>query len=500
MPPKGRRKKKAKDAGGSKQPTPQPSANISAAATSDLGDLGDPSMEEFFNSDVTKGEQILTDLFINHTEKARQYQEVITREFPHFSSHEAWMFMADEMAEMQRDEDLKSMSADAKSKFQKKERKQESSFCDEKKCQACEKPKSSACQRCKCRYYCSKECQVQDWQEFHKHECKVLAKLRTIPQIPQGYAREFQDVAMGVVSTKEHGHYFVVLDQYRQRQARWVPLASRKLVSEEPSRSEILECLKESMLHPRFDTQTGGSRRPYSVTILAGTPQAERLAALCFRLQMVVKTTEDPDSDSKAGWFYAQMDWNKDIERDPHFANDISVAERVPMPPDGYCRLELAERFQTWNEEAAKEAPREFPSIEQVVSLSTVSFQEIPKHSLESAWLVGVHEGVLYIFTQRLELFYRAQVPLDPTTRRPSMASVLGPIYKVVVGEGMRPASTYLGQPSICSCTDVAYYDTALNGTVVRDNCCMSRMNGIELQLKEQFVPHWQGRGCSPKY
>lgn len=500
MPPKGRKKKKTKNGGGSKQPiTPQPSANVSAAATG-TGDLGDPSMEEFFNSDVTKGEKILSDLFINHTEKARQYEKMIMREFPHFSKQEAWMFMAGQMAEMQREEDLDQMSKEERSKFQKKERKQESSFCDEKKCQACEKPKSSACQRCKCRYYCSKECQVQDWQEFHKFECKVLSKLRTVPQIPQGYARDFQDVAMGVLSTKEHGHYFVILDQYRQGQARWVPLASRKLVSEEPSRGEILECLKESMLHPRFDTQTGGSRRPYSVTILAGTPHAERLAALCFRLQVVVKTTEDPDSDSKTAWFYAQMGWNEDIERDPRLANAISVAERVSMPPDGYCRLELAERFQTWNEEAVKEAPRDFPSIEQVVYLSTDSFQDTPMHSLASAWLVGVHEGVLYIFTQRLELFYRAQVPLDPTTRRPSMASVLGPIYKVVVGEGMRPASTYLGQPSICSCTDVSYYDAALNGKVVRDNCCMSSMNVLEMQLKEQFVPHWKERGSSPKY
>jgi hypothetical protein len=102
-----------------------------------------------------------------------------------------------------------------------------------------------------------------------------------------------------------------------------------------------------------------------------------------------------------------------------------------------------------------------------------------------SAWLVGVYEGSLYIFTQRLELLYCAQVPLDPTTRRPSITSVLGPIYKVIVGEGMRPAATYLGQPSICSCTDVAYFDKALNGTVVRDNCCMSVMNVLEMQLKK---------------
>jgi hypothetical protein len=345
MPPKGRKKKKTKSAGGSKQPAPQPSANIAAAST------GDRSLEEFFNSDVTNGEKVLSDLFINHTEKARQYEKMIMHEFPHLSKQELWMFMAGQMAEMQREQDLENMSLEARSKLQKKERKHESSFCDEKKCQVCDKPKSTACQRCKCRYYCSKECQVQDWQEFHKQECKVLAKLRTVPQIPQGYANDFEDVAMGVVSTKKHGHYFVVLDQYRQGEARWVPLASRKLVSEGPSRSEILECLKESMLHPRFDTPTGGSRRPYSVTILAGTPQAERLAALCFRLQMVVKTTEDPDTDSKAGWFYAQMGWNEDIERDPRLANAISVDERVPIPPDGYCRLELAQRFQTWNEE-----------------------------------------------------------------------------------------------------------------------------------------------------
>jgi uncharacterized protein YdaU (DUF1376 family) len=488
MPPKGRKKKKTKSAGGSKQPTPQPATpqpvNISAAAA----------------AAVTNGERILSKLILSHPEEAAQYEKMIMQEYPHLSANEARTEMAKCMNEMEREEELQNMSPNARSKFKKKERKQESSFCDEKKCQVCEKTKSSACQRCKCRYYCSKECQVQDWQEFHKQECKVLDELRTVPQIPQGNARDFEDTAMGLVSTKEHGHYFVVLDQYRIGEARWVPLASRKLMSEEPSRSEILKCLKESMLHPRFDTHTGGCRRPYSVTILAGTPQAERLAALCFRLQMVVKTTKDPLSDSKAAWFYAQMGWNEDIERDPRLTNAVSVNERVPIPPDGLCRLELAERFQAWNQEAVKEAPRDFPSLGQVLPLSTESFSEVPTHSLESAWLVGVHEGVLYIFTQRLELLYCARVPLDPTTRRPSMTSVLGSIYTAIVGEGMRPAATYLGQPSICSCNDVASYEAALNGTVVRDNCCMSSMNVLELQLKEQFVPHWQGRGSSPKY
>lgn len=31
-----------------------------------------------------------------------------------------------------------------------------------------------ACARCKCVFYCGKECQVQDWKARHKKFCKTL--------------------------------------------------------------------------------------------------------------------------------------------------------------------------------------------------------------------------------------------------------------------------------------------------------------------------------------
>ena len=36
----------------------------------------------------------------------------------------------------------------------------------------------SVCSKCKSRRYCSRECQVEHWRSFHKHECKELAQQR----------------------------------------------------------------------------------------------------------------------------------------------------------------------------------------------------------------------------------------------------------------------------------------------------------------------------------
>ena len=41
-----------------------------------------------------------------------------------------------------------------------------------------EKKKLSGCGKCKIARYCNKECQIQHWQQNHKHRCKewLLAK------------------------------------------------------------------------------------------------------------------------------------------------------------------------------------------------------------------------------------------------------------------------------------------------------------------------------------
>ncbi|KAK9322111.1 hypothetical protein V1517DRAFT_150502 [Lipomyces orientalis] len=39
-----------------------------------------------------------------------------------------------------------------------------------------------SCGKCRSTYYCSQECQLQDWKAYHKRECKILATLA--PQVP----------------------------------------------------------------------------------------------------------------------------------------------------------------------------------------------------------------------------------------------------------------------------------------------------------------------------
>jgi hypothetical protein len=77
----------------------------------------------------------------------------------------------------------------------------------------------------------------------------------------------------------------------------------------------------------------------------------------------------------------------------------------------------------------------DLPSLEEVLSLTTSLFREVEEHTLAGSWMVGVHEGILLIFSQRLELFYRARVPLDPTTRRASISTVLSALFVIIMGE-----------------------------------------------------------------
>ncbi|KAK9484537.1 hypothetical protein V1527DRAFT_442927 [Lipomyces starkeyi] len=42
-----------------------------------------------------------------------------------------------------------------------------------------------SCGKCRSTYYCSQECQLQDWKAYHKRECKILASLaRKVPPSP----------------------------------------------------------------------------------------------------------------------------------------------------------------------------------------------------------------------------------------------------------------------------------------------------------------------------
>ena len=50
-----------------------------------------------------------------------------------------------------------------------------------KLCSACQSPegmtiKHKVCSACKTRFYCSVDCQRNDWKQGHKDECKELAK------------------------------------------------------------------------------------------------------------------------------------------------------------------------------------------------------------------------------------------------------------------------------------------------------------------------------------
>ena len=48
----------------------------------------------------------------------------------------------------------------------------------EKVCEVCGKPTECRCSKCKQKYYCSRSCQVVDWNARHKRECKKLRQLQ----------------------------------------------------------------------------------------------------------------------------------------------------------------------------------------------------------------------------------------------------------------------------------------------------------------------------------
>ena len=52
-------------------------------------------------------------------------------------------------------------------------------------CMRCGRPetmslKLKSCTKCKMMNYCSKDCQISDWKELHKHQCEALSKLRPL--------------------------------------------------------------------------------------------------------------------------------------------------------------------------------------------------------------------------------------------------------------------------------------------------------------------------------
>ncbi len=82
------------------------------------------------------------------------------------------------------------------------------------KCMVCNNETKTTCGKCKVIFYCTKECQIYDWSDKHKHFCPNLPILT-----PQSIIYAYKQVFMLILSKIRifrifnffHPNYFILL-------------------------------------------------------------------------------------------------------------------------------------------------------------------------------------------------------------------------------------------------------------------------------------------------
>jgi hypothetical protein len=443
------------------------------------------------NDDEDRANEILATAFENDPERAQALMDVAkkTARDAGLPMQQVMKMIQQSILEREKEDERSRLTEHERRKLEKKDRKAESTFHDSKVCDACgqTKVKLNYCSKCKCRLYCNETCQLAHWKSSHKRECKYLRTLRDVPQIPREYSQQFEwHWVVGTIRTQHHGNFFVVMDQAEARTEQHVPLAYVKLDDEQqghPTPRNVAECLYNAMWFPEFDTTVGGWRRPYYVRIIEGSND-DGLCMLLTRVQMVIQSRA-VQHDSMKQWFCLQMGWTDEVGDN---APSVSRLER-----NGMARKDLKDQLNIWNELAVKEQkPRhEFPTREEILKLPVES-DETPRLSLDNSISVAMHEGFLYIF-RRDDILCRERLVVDAKSScRPDVDDVVARLCAVIKKLGERPAAISLGNPSVCSHTDVHLYEQALDESIVRDHCSLSLFGNIESNLVDYYLPLWR--------
>ena len=374
-------------------------------------------------------------------------------------------------------------------------------FRDAKMCDTCGKKGKKKCAKCECAIYCGVDCQKADWKH-HKPECKLLRLCRETPQVHLRHST-IPPTQIGVCHTNQHGHYFFVMERkewyHTSEPDRDVVLAQTK----DLSFLGLIQCLADSILHPQYDNDLAGPRRPSSVCLhtasLGDASLTARLASIIHRLGIrIVDIDGTKENVWCSHWFCVQQGWRGEL-LDAHFLSSIPPRRRVPLEPNGQARKNQAPIAQDDGVDAPNDHtvltnlnPADFPTRDEALSLPPDT-----SRNTRGLWIVAkdVHLFICYHGPDGFSLRLHQTVPLQHANRRPFPQDVLLCIYQVLVDDlGVRPVGAWLGQPSICSHNDVEVYEQELDGTILQGNLTLGAMNSMEGQL-EGMLPHFREAG-----
>ena len=355
-------------------------------------------------------------------------------------------------------------------------------FQDPKICDAvgCNTKTSKQCKSCKCRMYCSRECQKVAWPS-HKEECKMFKRCVQTSQINASMADTRGDkVMMGTCTTKNHGRHFYAMEQFAfmgDGSKRKVPIASTSNVSLEG----ITSCIFDAILFPEFDTDCQGRRRPYYVEIFSDTFEDKALvtaiATLCVRLEIHIKSWNEPASAAFCShWFFVQKGYLEDLS-DKLFLSLYGAERLHPLPPNGMARKEVGSVAKESKKMAPRLDPKEYPKLKKVKKLPFS----------ETELCVVCREAILYILITGpggaggYRLLLSQPVQLQKRTGRPYPEDVFLCIYQVLVEDTKtRPIMIVVGQPSVCALADVGIYEKTLDYVACKDGMALAAKDTLE--------------------
>uniref|UniRef100_A0A7S2PP26 MYND-type domain-containing protein n=1 Tax=Leptocylindrus danicus TaxID=163516 RepID=A0A7S2PP26_9STRA len=393
-------------------------------------------------------------------------------------------------------------------------------------CELCEETTTSLCSICKCRTYCCRDHQKQDWIAGHKAECKLLAEVQNVKQAPVLGYDDVPGYTFGMTDCPSEGsnpscnipicpdgriRAIWVMERFEahgNESNRWVPLAYHFLTSEKPSRQEIALVISSSMIRPAYDTMVGGPRRPALARVDYETVSDKKMAAdvatVLKRLGSRVRKLEavsTPAPNIRNTWndMWFRVQFNLSMEGIDDFDLSLIKHEKQrlkPILPNGMAFFaSLASAAVTAEEPDYDTSTEKLVSNRLEKTVLRKPFMEKSDGERKTTWIVGCKDSVIYVYNDNKELIHHAKVKLQKYRLTPRPEVVRKVLYDAVMKVGSRPISLMVGQPSICSHQDVRLYEKALNHKCAKERFIMTINRNLEVEFFPRLIPLWRQTG-----
>eukprot|EP00541_Cyclophora_tenuis_P009402 CAMPEP_0116576982 /NCGR_PEP_ID=MMETSP0397-20121206/20862_1 /TAXON_ID=216820 /ORGANISM="Cyclophora tenuis, Strain ECT3854" /LENGTH=213 /DNA_ID=CAMNT_0004106139 /DNA_START=181 /DNA_END=819 /DNA_ORIENTATION=- len=167
----------------------------------------------------------------------------------------------------------------------------------------------------------------------------------------------------------------------------------------------LITCLAESILHPAYDNDLAGPRRPDSVCLHSASFGDDRLVTRqppsfidsVSALEDHPQPNHDPTTNNNntpttpatisetmtwcSHWFCVQQGWLGELS-DARFLDSVPPRRRIPQPPNGQARRNQPPRL---TQNHPRLHPNDFPARAQVLQLPYETTTIIPKNNNNTA-------------------------------------------------------------------------------------------------------------------